>query len=103
MQWIKLSKKSRSILAALAEGRPCEQILADDHTVTYHDIFHAAAEAPEEESAALLHVGDGGAEDVGGVSDVIAVDLHIRGCPPSPHDILKGLIALLAVASRKAG
>jgi Ni,Fe-hydrogenase III small subunit len=32
---------------------------------------------------------------VGGVSDVIPVDLHIRGCPPSPHDILKGLIALL--------
>ena len=46
MQWIKLSKKSRSILAALAEGRPCEQILAEDRTVTYHDIFHAAAEAP---------------------------------------------------------
>ena len=33
---------------------------------------------------------------VGGVSDVVPVDLHIRGCPPSPHDILKGLIALLA-------
>ena len=32
---------------------------------------------------------------VGGVSGVIPVDLHIRGCPPSPHDILKGLIALL--------
>jgi Ni,Fe-hydrogenase III small subunit len=39
---------------------------------------------------------------VGGVSDVIPVDLHIRGCPPSPHDILKGLIALLEVAGRKA-
>src|SRR3954468_23103779 len=33
---------------------------------------------------------------VGGVSDVIPVDLHIRGCPPTPHDILKGLLALLA-------
>jgi Ni,Fe-hydrogenase III small subunit len=32
---------------------------------------------------------------VGGVSDVIPVDLHIPGCPPSPRDILKGLIALL--------
>jgi Ni,Fe-hydrogenase III small subunit len=32
---------------------------------------------------------------VGGVSDVIPVDLHIRGCPPSPTEILKGLIALL--------
>jgi len=32
---------------------------------------------------------------VGGVSDVVPVDLHIRGCPPSPTAILKGLIALL--------
>jgi Ni,Fe-hydrogenase III small subunit len=31
----------------------------------------------------------------GGVSDVVPVDLHIRGCPPSPVAILKGLIALL--------
>ena len=35
-------------------------------------------------------------EVVGGVSNVIPVDLHIPGCPPSPTDILKGLIALLA-------
>jgi Ni,Fe-hydrogenase III small subunit len=32
---------------------------------------------------------------VGGVSDVVPVDLHIRGCPPSPTDIMRGLIALL--------
>src|ERR1700760_4112480 len=32
---------------------------------------------------------------VGGVSKVVPVDLHIRGCPPSPTEILKGLIALL--------
>ena len=32
---------------------------------------------------------------VGGVSHVIPVDLHIRGCPPTPDDLLKGLIALL--------
>ncbi len=32
---------------------------------------------------------------VGGVSNVVPVDLHIRGCPPSPNAILKGLIALL--------
>ena len=31
----------------------------------------------------------------GGVSTVVPVDLHIRGCPPSPTEILKGLIALL--------
>jgi len=33
---------------------------------------------------------------VGGVSKVVPVDLHIRGCPPSPTEILKGLIALLS-------
>jgi len=32
---------------------------------------------------------------VGGVKNVIPVDLHIRGCPPSPAEMLKGLIALL--------
>jgi Ni,Fe-hydrogenase III small subunit len=31
----------------------------------------------------------------GGVKDVVPVDLHIRGCPPSPTELLKGLIALL--------
>jgi Ni,Fe-hydrogenase III small subunit len=32
---------------------------------------------------------------VGGVSDVIPVDLHVHGCPPSPNQMLKALIALL--------
>ena len=32
---------------------------------------------------------------VGGVKDVIPVDLHIRGCPPSPRDLLAGLLALM--------
>src|SRR6476661_7210279 len=32
----------------------------------------------------------------GGVSNVVPVDLHIRGCPPAPATILKGLIALLS-------
>jgi len=31
----------------------------------------------------------------GGVSAVLPVDLHIGGCPPSPADLLKGLVALL--------
>jgi Ni,Fe-hydrogenase III small subunit len=31
----------------------------------------------------------------GGVRDVVPVDLHIRGCPPSPTELLKGLVALL--------
>jgi Ni,Fe-hydrogenase III small subunit len=32
---------------------------------------------------------------VGGVNDVVPVDLHIRGCPPSPTELLRGLAALL--------
>jgi Ni,Fe-hydrogenase III small subunit len=32
---------------------------------------------------------------VGGVHDVLPVDLHIDGCPPSPTKILGGLLALL--------
>jgi Ni,Fe-hydrogenase III small subunit len=32
---------------------------------------------------------------VGGVSAVVPVDLHIRGCPPSPTRLLEGLIALM--------
>jgi len=35
---------------------------------------------------------------VGGVSAVIPVDLHLRGCPPNPTDLLKGLLALLEAA-----
>ena len=37
----------------------------------------------------------------GGVKDVIPVDLHIRGCPPSPVELLKGLAALLEHTSGK--
>lgn len=40
------SKKSRAILKAIAEGHSFDQILADNSTVNYHDIFRAAAEAP---------------------------------------------------------
>ncbi len=32
---------------------------------------------------------------VGGVSGVVPVDLHIRGCPPRPAQLLKGLLTLL--------
>ena len=31
----------------------------------------------------------------GGVSDVVPVDLHIPGCPPTPTALLKGLLTLL--------
>jgi Ni,Fe-hydrogenase III small subunit len=34
----------------------------------------------------------------GGVSSVVPVDLHIRGCPPSPRALLEGLLALLETA-----
>ena len=35
----------------------------------------------------------------GGVSAVVPVDLHIRGCPPSPAQLLEGLLALLEMQS----
>jgi Ni,Fe-hydrogenase III small subunit len=31
----------------------------------------------------------------GGVGNVVPVDLHIRGCPPTPTALLRGLLALL--------
>ena len=40
---------------------------------------------------------------LGGVSDVVPVDLHIRGCPPSPTELLQGLLALLQHVGGKAG
>jgi Ni,Fe-hydrogenase III small subunit len=37
---------------------------------------------------------------VGGVSQVVPVDLHITGCPPSPNQLLQGLLALLEASSK---
>lgn len=39
---------------------------------------------------------------VGRVSDVIPVDLHIPGCPPTPLALLSGLVGLLDLHSRHA-
>ena len=39
---------------------------------------------------------------VGGVGDVVPVDLHIPGCPPTPMAMLKGLLALLDRVGRAA-
>jgi Ni,Fe-hydrogenase III small subunit len=36
----------------------------------------------------------------GGVKDVIPVHLHIPGCPPSPIELLRGLLALLQQVER---
>ncbi len=38
---------------------------------------------------------------VGGVGAVVPVDLHIPGCPPSPRQILAGLLALLDTVEGK--
>jgi Ni,Fe-hydrogenase III small subunit len=35
----------------------------------------------------------------GGVDAVVSVDLHIRGCPPTPLQLLQGLLALLQQGS----
>jgi Ni,Fe-hydrogenase III small subunit len=37
----------------------------------------------------------GGAGVLGGVETVVPVDLHIPGCPPTPTQLLAGLLALL--------
>ncbi len=39
---------------------------------------------------------------IGGVSEVIPVDLHIPGCPPRPIAMLQGLLALLERADSGA-
>lgn len=36
---------------------------------------------------------------VGGVAQVVPVDLHVDGCPPAPIEILRGLLALLEGAA----
>jgi|SRR5690242_6386962 Ni,Fe-hydrogenase III small subunit len=40
---------------------------------------------------------------LGGASDVVPVDLHIAGCPPSPTALLKGLLALLQHVEGRTG
>jgi Ni,Fe-hydrogenase III small subunit len=40
---------------------------------------------------------------IGAVDKVIPVDLHIRGCPPRPIDLLRGLIALVDKVVAKTG
>jgi Ni,Fe-hydrogenase III small subunit len=35
---------------------------------------------------------------VGGVNAIVPVDLHIAGCPPTPANLLKGLLVLLGRA-----
>ena len=32
---------------------------------------------------------------VGGIAPTVPVDLHIRGCPPAPRQVLAGLLALI--------
>jgi len=40
---------------------------------------------------------------VGAVDKAVPVDLHIKGCPPRPIDLLKGLIALMERATTARG
>jgi hypothetical protein len=41
-----MERKSRKILDAITAGHSCEQILSNDGTLTYHDIFHVVTKAP---------------------------------------------------------
>jgi Ni,Fe-hydrogenase III small subunit len=38
---------------------------------------------------------------VGSVNKIVPVDLQIRGCPPRPIDLLKGLVVLMEKATEK--
>jgi Ni,Fe-hydrogenase III small subunit len=38
---------------------------------------------------------------VGGVAKVVPVDIHIAGCPPTPIQLLAGLLSLMEVNTRK--
>ena len=51
--------------------------------------------------AAGCGVFEGSYAVVGAVSKVVPVDLHIRGCPPKPIDLLRGLIALMEKATAR--
>ena len=42
----------------------------------------------------------GGYAVVGGVEAVVPVDLHVKGCPPTPQTMLEGLLALLETVDR---
>ncbi len=61
---------------------------------------YAATPAPKWVIASGACAKDGGVfagsyAIAGGVGDVVPVDLHIPGCPPSPAALLKGLLALM--------
>jgi Ni,Fe-hydrogenase III small subunit len=51
--------------------------------------------------AAGCAVFEGSYAVVGAVDKVVPVDLHIRGCPPRPIDLLQGLIALIDQATAR--
>ena len=59
--------------------------------------------SPSGDCAANCGVFAGSYAVEGGVSSVVPVDLHIRGCPPSPLELLRGLLALLEDATYSAG
>ena len=67
---------------------------------------HAATPGPKwvvacGDCAAGIGLFTGGYACLGGVGDVLPVDLTIQGCPPSPTLLLKGLLALLEGATAK--
>jgi Ni,Fe-hydrogenase III small subunit len=52
--------------------------------------------------AAGCGVFEGSYAVVGAIEKVVPVDLHIRGCPPRPIELLRGLIALMDKAAMPA-
>jgi Ni,Fe-hydrogenase III small subunit len=62
---------------------------------TYHAIPHPKWVVAVGDCALNGGIFAGSYACVGGVAQVVPVDLHISGCPPSPAELLKGLIALV--------
>src|ERR1700733_8667460 len=108
----------KTLIESLTHGPLTEQAPKPDEAAVAGPVTKNMREALERTYAAtpepkwVVAIGDcalnGGcfAESyaiVGGVSQVIRVDLHIPGCPPSPLDILKSLLALLQSANLKSG
>jgi hypothetical protein len=50
-----MQQKTKEILRALAQGDTCEEILANDGTVTHHELFHTLSETPTSHWKKIVH------------------------------------------------
>lgn len=98
-----LSSRSRFGIRFVASPRRCA---ASDRSSHRQHAGSAGTHLSGDASQWVVAVGDcmqdgslfcGSYACLGGVAEVIPVNLHIHGCPPSPLELLEGLLALLRV------